>query len=165
MRQPLDGTLAVTRGKFDHARRGEWQDGLVAQRFRILCGRRDAHVPSETDDDDPLRAVGLEEAAELGAGHVAADRVAHTEARVAVAAVDALADDRAVDGELRMQLSSPGPGHAVDRPRTSVGGEVRCALRVPVLGVDDQAAGVAAGADARVDLRQDRLRVGDGQAA
>ena len=94
---------------------------------RVDGGRLDAVVGGEPGDDDGVDAGVAQEALELGRDGLAGHGVAHREARVAVLAVDALADPRRVIGECQIgvELRAPRVRDAVDRPDAAVLGEMR----------------------------------------
>ena len=62
-------------------------------------------------------------------------------AAVAVLRAGALADHRSVDGDAGEQVGARGFDDAMHGPEPTEVGEMRCLLGVPVLGVDDIAAG------------------------
>ena len=137
------------------------------RRRRVERRRLDAVVGGEAHQDDPLDALGAEEALELGRGGLAVDRVAHREGRVAVLALGALADPERVigDDQVRMELRAPRVGDAVDRPDAAVLREMWRRRRVPILGRHDDRAVVARRLDLAIDPRDEGRSVGHAQAA
>ena len=123
-----------------HGRDGVGQDVRLEPEPRgVERGRLDAVVGREADDDHVVDAGVAQQGFELGRDRLAAGRVAHREAGIAVLAVGALADPRRVLGECqaRMELRAPRARDAMDRPDAAVLREMRGRLRVPVLGRDD----------------------------
>ena len=93
--------------------------------------------------------------------------MAHGEARVPILAVHTLADARNVDRNFQrwVELRTPGPGNAVNRPDAAVLREMRRRLGVPVLRGDHESAGIQGRPNRGVDDRNDRFPADDNQAA
>src|SRR5687767_6566367 len=161
----LDRPVAVPGGDLDRPNGVEEEIRLVAQPGRVEPGRLDAVVGGKAAHDDPLDTAVAEQLVELGGHGVAARRVTHREARVAVLPVHPLADSGALDAEVRMQLGAPCAADAVNGPDPAVLGEVRRRLGVPVLGVHHERLAGGRGPDLAVDDRHDGLALRDRQAA
>ncbi len=91
---------------------------------------------------------------------VPGERVSHREPRVAVLTTRPLAHDCALDPELRMQRRTHRLPHAVRRPQTPAGGEVRSRRGMPVLGVDDRGTRGRGPSDLVVDGGDDAFAAG-----
>ena len=130
------------RGSPPPSRRQRTRSGSRAGRRRAPSRSRSSR--SRGRDDHPFDVPLAEHRSSSVGDRFAGDWVAHREARVAVLAVGALSHDRGPSTRAPDGTPRPTCRDAMDRPDAAVLREVGRRRRVPVLGVDDERAGLRA---------------------
>src|SRR5579875_1360936 len=130
----------VTRARWlvHRSHRGRHHTDVESEAERIECRLAHAVVGGNADHHHPFDAPPTQQRLQFRRGGAARCWVTNTEGRVTVLSPGALAYYLTLQRESWLELRSPAPRDAVDRPPTAARDEVRSLRRMPVLRVDDE---------------------------